>query len=489
MKNKLLSLMLYIFTFLFLLFPTSYGISDLKVLIFFAIILLLILFLYKKVKIFKKIHINNKLYPWIILLLALISRVMIVFLFNTHIEQVSDFARALNVSNTLDFSNEYYRVFTHWILYPVMIHGVYMIFGSSQLVALLVNAILLTIAALLVYKVSSLLFKNKTFGFVSALIYIFWPSSILYTLIFTQEHICSVLLLFVLYLFLKLEDNSNLKLNKGKIIALIGIGICLGLSNFFKNFAPVFLIAFVIYYFLVAFKEKNIKKYTVVKLISIGLIVICFSLTKSIVFLEIDNLVGGKVARNIIPCYLNVGLSNDGTYDYDTYYEYINAFIDNNYDYDKANDEIMNIVKSDILDGTSAIYNEDFFDNKARIIVGNDQSKIILVISSINAKDSMAINNFIENQYMDFNDYYYIVLIALMALGLVIMNKNKDLKLFLLYLVLFGSLLLLLLIEAQNRYTYAIQPLLCILATGGLFYLIKLLRRKDNDKILEVNKS
>ena len=75
-----------------------------------------------------------------------------------------------------------------------------------------------------------------------------------------------------------------------------------------------------------------------------------------------------------------------------------------------------------------------------------------------------------------------------MSLGLISMNKNKDLKKFLLYLVLFGSLLLLLLVEAQNRYMYAVQPIICILATGGLFDLIKYWEVK-NDKIPKTNKS
>ena len=186
MKNRILSILLYIFTFLFLIYPTSYGISDLKVVFTFAAVLLLAFLLYKKVKIFQKIHINEKFYPWIILVLAIATRIGIVLLFESHVIQVSDFGNALSASNTLNFSSDYHRVFTHWILYPAIIHGIYQIFGSSQLAALLTNAVILISSSILVYKVSYLLFKNKTAGFISGLLYIFWPSNILYTLIFSQ---------------------------------------------------------------------------------------------------------------------------------------------------------------------------------------------------------------------------------------------------------------------------------------------------------------
>ena len=325
MKNKILSILLYIFTFLFLIYPTSYGISDLKVVFTFAVILILVIFLYKKVKIFQKIHINEKFYPWIILVLAIATRIGIVLLFESHIIQVSDFGGAFSASNTLDFSSDYHRVFTHWILYPTLIHGIYQIFGSSQLVALLTNAVILIVASILVYKVSSLLFKNKTAGFVSALLYIFWPSNILYTLIFTQEHICLLLLLIVLYLFLIIENKEDLKLSIKNVILLLLIGICLGLSTFFKNFAPAFIIAFIIYYFLKGFTEKNIKKYTLMKLGTIVIILIGFITTKNLVFIGIDHLAGHPVARNITPCYLNVGLNTNGTYNAGIYNEYFNA--------------------------------------------------------------------------------------------------------------------------------------------------------------------
>ena len=64
-----------------------------------------------------------------------------------------------------------------------------------------------------------------------------------------------------------------------------------------------------------------------------------------------------------------------------------------------------------------------------------------------------------------------------MFLGLIYMNKLKNLDLFLLYLIFYGSFLLLLLVEAQNRYMYAIQFIMCILAVGGINYMLDIIKR------------
>ncbi len=487
MKDKILTVLLYIFAFLFLIYPTSYGISDLKIVVIFVTILLLLLFIYKKSKILKKIHIKEKYFPWIILLLAIITRIGIVLLFENHLVQVSDFGGALNASNIMDFSSDYYRIFTHWILYPTMVHGIYQIFGSSQLVALLTNAIILIISSLLVYKVSFLIFNNKTYGFISSLFYILWPSNILYTLIFSQEHFCLLLLLLILWLFLITEKSDKITLNKKKIISFILIGISLGLSTFFKNFAPAFIIAFIIYYFLKGFKQEYLKTYILNNLGAVMIILISMLISKNLIFMEIDHIAGHEVARNITPCYLNVGLNGDGRYNAELYGEYYTAIRENNYDYDKANEEIIKLLKNRLFSKDSTLLDPNFFDNKATIIFGNDNSKITWVINSINAKEYIDASNILEDTIKPINNDYFIILVTLMAFGLVSI-RNSNLKKFLLYLILFGSLLLLILVEAQNRYMYAVQPIICILATGGLFDLIKYWEVK-NEKIPKTNKS
>lgn len=243
MKEKLLKATLIVFALLFLLYPTSYGIIDLKpIFIFLPILLSLFLFIKKF-----KIAISEKYYLPIILILSVITRIGVVIIFEPYITQVSDFNVAIHASKTLNFSGDYYRVFTHWIMYPYILNNIYKIFGNSQFVALITNAIILIATSIVIYKTTSILFKNKKYGFIASFLYLVWPANILYTLIFTPEHLCKLLLMVTLYLFLKSESNiPTIK----KIILYLIIGILLGFSAFFKNFATVFMIAFIIYYIL-----------------------------------------------------------------------------------------------------------------------------------------------------------------------------------------------------------------------------------------------
>ena len=160
MKDKIFKILITIFALLFLIYPTSYGITDMKISFIFLFLLIPLLFLIKKMKF--KIPIKDKYYPLIIFFLTLLSRLIVVLIFNPYISQVSNFKDALEGAMTLDFSSNFYRIFNHWTLYPAMLHVIFKIFGTSQLVALLTNVVLLSINSVLIYKIGSLLLNKKS---------------------------------------------------------------------------------------------------------------------------------------------------------------------------------------------------------------------------------------------------------------------------------------------------------------------------------------
>ena len=394
--------------------------------------------------------------------------------------QVSDFATSLNSSFNLDFQGDYYRVFTHWIIYPTIINFLYKLFGEFQIVAYLFNAIILIIVSIIIYKIGTHLFKNKKYGFWASLIYIFWPANILYTMIFTQEHLCALLLLLSLYLFLKVV-NSNFK-QYINIILLFLIGVLLGISTFLKNFSLVFIIAFIMFWIINLLNEKVNFNVILKKIIYTLVIIISLTFTKTIIFIGIDSLVKNEVARNIIPCYLNVGLRDNGTYSDKNYAMYFDTLKINNYDYDQTNKEIIKDLIKYWKEDKSI---KDFIylmDYKANIVFGNDNARISWVNSSL--------RNNINNYISIINNLFFSCLCILIAVGLIYMIKNRNLLLFLCYLMFFGSMLLLLLVEAQNRYMYSIQPLMCILSVSGIKELNKI--SKDGllyERIFAINKS
>lgn len=485
MKRNIVKILFMLFSILFLFYPTSYG-FNFKYSMIFLIILGLLYFLYHKFNI--NIKIPEKYFLFLIVLLSIITRIGIVILLNNNITQISNFEEALNAAKTNWFSGPYYQVFTHWILYPKMLSQVFKIFGASQLVALLTNAGILIITTILVYKNASLILNNKRKGFYAALIYIFWPSNILYTTIVTPEHFCSLLLMTVLFLFLILvkKDFYCKKIYKTIILSII-IGIILGLSTFFKNFAYVFLIGIFIFLIISSLNSNKIsKRELLLKLISFLLMVASFFVTTDLIFDKIENdYLKAKVVRNVTPCYLNVGFRDQGVYSKENYDMYFEAFERNNYDYKKTNSEILEKLKYHL---TQEVSNEDIkelLDSKAKIIYGNDESKITFTTASIT---DQSLAEFINNNILDLNNFYFAILVLLSILGLIKLNKERDLKLFLNYLLFFGTLCTILLVEGQNRYMYALQPLLCIAAVSGLESLIAIFKKNiklDKRKIIK----
>ncbi len=461
--SKSLNILLLIFSILFIIYPLGFSFINGFYFLLATIVVIIIITCCKYVPnlSFKIKNIDKKYFLIIIILLAVLTRVGVVLFFEKNVQQVSDFAIALKSSKNLDFSGDYYRVFTHWILYPYLVSFVYKLFGNSQLVALIVNSIILIINSILIYCVTSKLSNKKT-GFIAGLIYVFWPANILYTLVFTQEHFVQMLFLIVMLLFVSIEQNENIKFSK-KIFLSFMIGILLGLSVFFKNFAPVFLIAFVIYYILKILKIHFNKKIIINSLAMFITIFVSFFMMKEVIFLKIDNMAGHKVLRSPTICYLNVGLRNDGRYNKETYQEYFDKMVENNYDYEKTNKIILN----NLLKETKKNKNiGNLLKQKAKMIFGGDYERLEFVETTISNTNIQQQN--IYGKIENLNNLYYVCIMLLLFIGLFSLNSKKNLLNLLNYLIIFGSGLLILLVEAQNRYMYSLYGFLCILSAIGI---------------------
>ncbi len=485
--KKLTSALLLIFSLLFLLYPVSYGIANLKVIFIFVFCFLLLVMACNKLK--NKIHfkIDPKYYIWIVFILAAATRLAAVFVLEPYMTQISDFGKAFEVSQTMDFSTDYYKVFYHWILLPSILNVIYKVFGASQLVALCFNAVILIASSVLVYKIGCLLYKNRNLGFLGALVYIFWPANILYTLILTPEHICVLLLFTVMYLFLWIENKDFDRYGIKSAAAHAVIGILLALGAFFKNFSPVFLIGFLIYFVMVCLQTKPPKQYYISKLITMVVIIISFVVAQNATFAVVDHLTDAHVARNITPCYLNVGLRGSGTYSAENYNMYFSALEENNFDYKETNKQILD----KLFTQKEANLSLSFFNNKANIAFGKndagmeDYARMDWMKDSVDAGEHYRLGTFFGTIVQRCNSYYFQIIVFLMAIGLIVMYQKRDLKIFLLYLILFGSLLLLLLVEAQNRYMYAVQPIICILSARGIQWLYNNCKQKSIEMKLE----
>lgn len=467
-------LILPIFFILFLIYPFSYSLNNGLYLVYGAFLLIIILKLKDiilnkcNIKIPEKI---KKTYPIIIVIIAIITRIISAILLNENIVQVSDFQTAMELSSTMQFEEPYHRIFTHWILLPKITNFLFNIFGNSQLVALIFNGVICSITSIFIYFVTNKIIKNKNISFLASLLYLLWPANILYVGIFTPEHITQLLLIIGVFLILKSNEQKNKII---KYFSLLIAGMMLGMTTFFKNFGIVFIVALFIYYVLKLIFNRELfnKNNIIVYILSIIVVLIGNLIATKFTYNYLDKLVGKEVSRSNTACYLLVGLDSRGNGEYNKklYQEYFDEVINNNYNYKQANKNILYRLKNDLKNNDKIF---DLLDRKARIIVGGDESRLGFVTRSIKEKGNNEFAEYIEENLIDINNYYYMILFILIGIGILRFKKEINLEILYIYISIYGSYLLLLLVEAQNRYSYGINPFICILAAIGFEYLMK----------------
>lgn len=464
------------FYILFLIYPFSFCMTDSTL---FMCSLLCIIFLIMPSQIIRKnINfnriVNNNFVKWytlIIFILSLLIRIITSFILSDNIMQISDFKTAYKTASTLDYSADYYRICIHWILLPKILNCIFNLFGSSQLVMFVFNSIICSISAVLIYYVSHILFKNKILSLFASILYIIWPANILYVGVCTPEHITQLLLLLAIFLSL-LGFNESKKIKKYFLFLISGI--LLGLTTFFKNFGIVFVIALAIYFVLkLILNFKNVKKSILDYCICVLLILLGYVAITQLTFLYLDYLVGNTVSRSNIPYFLTVGLisTNNGTFSYDIVNNFFDDVKQSNYNYELVNSNMMKELMEDLKDNNNL---SELLYEKAKIVIQNDQSRMHFLSQMALENGSTNFAKFLQN-IIPLNNFYYLCIFSLVGIGLLkFLNQSYfNLELFFLYIAIFGCYLLLIIIEAQNRYNYSILPFLCILSTAGFYYLFK----------------
>ena len=477
MKNKFVNLFILIFCFLFLNFPISYSITNIKYIFIFIGIIALIIWLSETMKGKKELNIlNEKNLLLIIIILSVITRIGIVLILNSKITQIYDFGIALNTAYTGDITDIYHSMYSHWDLYPLIIHIFCKIFGNYQIVALLFNSVISILTCVMIFLVSNKIFKEKTYGFVASIIYIIWPANILYTLILTQEHICILLLLTSVYLFLNSEKYIKERY-KSALIRYALLGIVLGFSVFFKNFAYVLFIAFAMYHIAFGIVKKETIKILIKKAPLYIVMILVFLIVQNFTYAVLDNIAGRHVSIDVLSYTLHIGLRDDGVLNSENSYRYNSLVVENNFDLDKTNETIMAELIEHIKQSDSEVHSYSFWDNKAKIIFNGDSGRMYFIENSI--REDMKLVNIVENYLDPLNNIFFSIMVSLMAISTIWTLYNKNLKFILIMLIVHGSSLILMLVEAQNRYKYPMYAFMCIISAVGLIQLIRKIKEKN----------
>lgn len=262
----------------------------------------------------------DKYYVLLILGLTLLVRVPVLYLLN--IQPASDFL--LIHQDAVRFSQgilptEIY-VSTH--LAVTMIYGfLYRIFVPELIVVRLFHTVVYGLSGVFMFYAGKQIFKNKFWAGICGVALVTWPSLVLYSNVFTPEHLFILVecaLLFAVSLLFKNQRAAHAKKTADTTVFFMFpvIGSLLGLMGFFRPFSELFLAAFIITFFL-----WNLGLGTATRKIA-GVF------TLFIVFWFL-NQVPGALAKsynnqlpNIRPCNLLVGLNieSEGLWNLEDYY-------------------------------------------------------------------------------------------------------------------------------------------------------------------------
>lgn len=476
-KNKIVFFLFVCFSILFVIFPFSVIISS-KI-VYFGILFLIIglgMFLLKKWSLFskfEKIHWNSRKVAFFLFVFSLIIHVIIVVLLEPSISQMSDFKIAYNQAMNPAFQTAYHTAFTHWILYPELLHLVFQIFGASQLVALIFNAVVVSFFPPLVYLIGKKIFKKELPAFIGGILVLLWPINQYWTLILAPDHIACLLLLVGIYALLQLHlfEQTEEPVSVPKMIFFsIFVGVVIAFGPFFKDFSSVLLVAIPLMMMFTFIIVKNKKKY----LPKLGILILIFGSfigCKQLILLHLDQSVGRPVFRSNLPFYFNMGLNlpYQGSYDDIFFNEFLTIIEEADYQEDVVNkqlkERLFTNIKKDYRSYLALFYHKTLTD-----FVDEDIKTYFLRASLKEGNE--ATSSYLLNWVRTTSVFFYYAVLILSVCYVIGNTKRQDRNGLFICLFLFGVSLEFLFVEAQGRYRYAIEPIFALLAGGGFYQLL-----------------
>lgn len=448
-----------------LIFHNNYFIY----LVCFILVLLLFYQLYLKTS-------TQKPKLWLFFLISLIIKLIVVFSFPVKYYYdmgfyMNNFAKNMVNNFSLDFGMNMLSYY-YFNIPLVFIYTLYIKlagFENAFFVGYLVNVISMILIEYAIYKISLLLFDQKTANFALKIALIFVPFYSFLPIVYNDIISC-LLFMWAIYFFLK-----YLKLNHKK--DLIFYLIILSIGIIFRNIGSIIALASIMYLIINRFKKSILIIFT--------LILIILSLNNTKLYdkvyesLGIYNSAGAKHV-NIIN-YLAIGISNGVDnqspgyyYPFDvTIFNYVDeSYVLKQQEYNKV---LINFIKDRIkelkIEGLAKHYFTKFL-----LTWGDGSFEGNLFLNFIPNKDESAIKYFYRNQihkftqnpivYETINTYsqvFWHLLIIVITINIIKNSKQMMIELNFLKLIILGIMSFYILLETSSHYVFLSLPLFIIL--------------------------
>jgi 4-amino-4-deoxy-L-arabinose transferase-like glycosyltransferase len=462
---NILTLMLFVSIFCFVVFVSNYVTPvPILVILFSIFIFFIIIFFVKKGIDWGYQRYGAKKILLLFLLFSLALRMGWVLFFNS--EQVSDFntmhqsAIAFSKGDYSSFSlNAYLYIFPHMTLYVVTLGTLYKLFGVTTFGIKLLNVFCSVASVLIGYKIAKELFSEKS-GLMAAFLFSIYPAPIFYTSMFLTENLAIPFLYgSILLIIIALKKNKGIKY-------WIWSGLLLGVGHLFRGVGPIF--AFAIFLYLIfcvksGWKEKA-KNFTAV----------IFSMMAVIALLNAVLLATGIMVKptwkSAMPTssmfVIGSNLNTNGMWNK----EDATLLIRLNYDYEKIDAEAKRLIKERLSDPKAVLF---LIQNKFSILWGGgDFSALWWASQKVTTETQFSI--WIKTHFLDFIPwiqglYGLIIIGVILSLRMKLEGQEKQM-ISILWLLFIGITILHSLIEVQPRYGYVVYPIFLILAGNGLLF-------------------
>ncbi|MBC2305802.1 ArnT family glycosyltransferase [Listeria booriae] len=350
----------------------------------------------------------------------------------------------------------YAPFFTHILYFSTVLSWVYSFTGNVVIAGQIFNILLTLIGAVLLFKACKNLFKLPV-AVMATLIFVLWPSYLMYSTLIGSEPLFMALLALSMYLWTKLEAR-----NPSMFLSIV-LGLTLVLMNLIRPLAAVILIAFILCSLITKWEWRSFWRKYVPVVIVFGILVLAGGWINKIIY-------PFETAANFTGYSMYIGANEkttgqwsqeDMTYFWSLYHANPDKLSNINKDMQqKAIDRLQKITKEDkllpfetkkmkIYADENYGYEWNVYNNAPTIYHYSD---ILLAISNVVAA----------------------LMILLGFIGLIlaiIRGKMKQIYLFALMEV--GFILSALLVEVQGRYHIPLIFIYSILAAYTLYSIIE----------------
>lgn len=402
--------------------------------------------------------------------ISLVIKFFLIEVMGSHVYQNSEYGCMWRISSGTETGADLQHIsgFPHWSLVGFINRFIMKVFDKNSVIfCQLVNAVILSISAVLLFYIAHEVTKKLSNAFTGTLLFAAAPTENLYFLMLSNVFLAALSFLTITYIFIKTDFFANTENKQKTFFWIFLLGISYWTLKYSKPVGQVFIatLAVSILFEILVFKRRRVKRLLFV-IITAGIL---FTAASNIYIRSLEAYTGYPVNRSQAAHFLFIGLHSE----YVTIGNiYEKTMMEENFNYDKVNAQNREAVKKDIkinYDKLPQKLKSNFeiqwnnYGNGLRMVTyeygNNIPDTFLFTAEGLNLWWGAITQLF----------YILVILFAMLSAGIkLFFHKKVDIKYLFVCLLCFGVALGLLFGESQERYKCIIIPILYFLSGDGI---------------------